>query len=94
MQQEMKNEIFSLYVRCSFISPLKEEVDTSPKNKIFLLKVSFREKKNDAISRPLPETNTYNFKRAKKKSASYNEMTFTKNRGECDVFTTKYFSYY
>lgn len=49
MQQEMKNEIFSLYVRCSFISPLKEEVDTSPENKILLLKVSFREKKNDAI---------------------------------------------
>lgn len=67
MQQEMKNEIFSLYVRCSFISPLKEEVYTSPENKILLLKVSFREKKNDAISRPLPETNTYNgFKRAKK----------------------------
>lgn len=33
-------------------------------------------------------------KERKKKSASYNEMTFTKNRGECDVFTTKYFSYY
>lgn len=30
----------------------------------------------------------------RKKSASYNEMTFTKNRGESDVFTTKYFSYY